>query len=152
LLRYGARLQGKSRALAAYQSSKAGTIRLIFAFKAGNSDSHRLCGQCSVRSSNPNGCAIFTAGLFSNGTRNPPAGTTGMNSFQGRRRRAPARSPLGSFFLTQLGLNRTREGLHFQTLAELETMLKLAGFTGLEIIQEAGRGANVLLVASVAVN
>ena len=53
-------------------------------------------------------------------------------------------------FATKLGLNRTREGLHFQTLAELETALKLAGFTGLEIIREAGRRSNVLLVASVA--
>jgi 1-acyl-sn-glycerol-3-phosphate acyltransferase len=53
-------------------------------------------------------------------------------------------------FATKLGLNRTREGLHFQTLAELETALKLAGFNGLEIIREAGRGSNVLLVASVA--
>ena len=51
-------------------------------------------------------------------------------------------------FATKLGLNRTREGLHFQSLAELESALKLAGFTGLEIIQEAGRGSNVLLTAS----
>jgi len=52
-------------------------------------------------------------------------------------------------FATKLGLNHTREGLHFQTLTELEAALKRAGFRSCEIIREAGRGSNVLLVASV---
>jgi len=53
-------------------------------------------------------------------------------------------------FATKLGLNQTREGLHFQTLAELESALARAGFAGVEIIREAGRGSNVLLVATAA--
>jgi 1-acyl-sn-glycerol-3-phosphate acyltransferase len=52
-------------------------------------------------------------------------------------------------FATKLGLNHTREGLHFQTLAEIQAALTRAGFTKSEIIREAGRGSNVLLVASV---
>ncbi|HEY4416082.1 MAG TPA: 1-acyl-sn-glycerol-3-phosphate acyltransferase [Verrucomicrobiae bacterium] len=51
-------------------------------------------------------------------------------------------------FATKAGLNRTQEGLNFQTLAELEAALKCAGFTKCEIVPEAGRGSNVLLVAS----
>jgi uncharacterized protein len=53
-------------------------------------------------------------------------------------------------FATKFGLNQTREGLHFQTLNELTGALKRAGFTDCEIIREAGRDSNVLLVASVA--
>jgi len=52
-------------------------------------------------------------------------------------------------FATKLGLNHTREGLHFQTLTELQSALQRAGFARCEIIREAGRGSNVLLVASV---
>ena len=50
-------------------------------------------------------------------------------------------------FATRLGLNQTREGLHFQTLNELIDALKNAGFTRWEIVREAGRDSNVLLVA-----
>ena len=50
-------------------------------------------------------------------------------------------------FATKLGLNQTREGLHFQSLAELQAALKLAGFSSVETVKEAGRGSNVLLVA-----
>jgi 1-acyl-sn-glycerol-3-phosphate acyltransferase len=50
-------------------------------------------------------------------------------------------------FATKFGLNQTREGLHFQTLAELLAALRNAGFGPAEIIKEAGRGSNVLLVA-----
>ena len=53
-------------------------------------------------------------------------------------------------FATGFGLNQTCEGLHFQTLNELVDALKRAGFTNWEIIREAGRDSNVLLVASVA--
>ena len=52
-------------------------------------------------------------------------------------------------FATKLGLNQSGDGLHFQTLAELEVALKRAGFAQCEIIRAAGRGSNVLLVASV---
>jgi len=52
-------------------------------------------------------------------------------------------------FATKVGLNHTREGLHFQTLTELQAALKRAGFAQCELIKEAGRGSNVLLVASV---
>ncbi|HEX7655274.1 MAG TPA: 1-acyl-sn-glycerol-3-phosphate acyltransferase, partial [Verrucomicrobiae bacterium] len=50
-------------------------------------------------------------------------------------------------FATKLGLNRTRERLHFLTLAELESLLQRAGFARPEIIREAGRDSNVLLLA-----
>jgi 1-acyl-sn-glycerol-3-phosphate acyltransferase len=50
-------------------------------------------------------------------------------------------------FATRFGLNRTREGLHFQSLTELQAALQRAGFGRVEIIKEAGRGSNVLLVA-----
>ncbi|MGC3958805.1 MAG: 1-acyl-sn-glycerol-3-phosphate acyltransferase [Verrucomicrobiota bacterium] len=52
-------------------------------------------------------------------------------------------------FATQLGMNRTKEGLHFQTLAEMETMLKRAGFAHWEIQPGAGNDSNVMLVAFV---
>ena len=50
---------------------------------------------------------------------------------------------------TRFGLNKTVEGLHFLTLAEMETALKQAGFVQWEIKREAGRGSNLLLIASV---
>jgi uncharacterized protein len=53
-------------------------------------------------------------------------------------------------FATWLGHNRTREGLHFQTLQELEAALRQAGFTHWEIKPEAEQDSNTLLVASVA--
>ncbi|HTA95595.1 MAG TPA: 1-acyl-sn-glycerol-3-phosphate acyltransferase, partial [Verrucomicrobiae bacterium] len=48
---------------------------------------------------------------------------------------------------TRLGHNKTVEGLHFQTRAELETALRQAGFAKFEIKSGAGRDSNVLLVA-----
>jgi hypothetical protein len=50
-------------------------------------------------------------------------------------------------FATRVGMNRTKEGLHFQTQTELETMLQRAGFVCWEIRCEAGRDSNVMLVA-----
>jgi len=50
-------------------------------------------------------------------------------------------------FATRMGMNRTQEGLHFQTQAELEAMLQRAGFAAWEIKPEAGRDSNVMLVA-----
>ncbi|MEJ0089770.1 MAG: 1-acyl-sn-glycerol-3-phosphate acyltransferase [Limisphaerales bacterium] len=52
-------------------------------------------------------------------------------------------------FATRLGMNRTVEGLHFLTLAEMETALKRAGFVNWEIKRDAGRDSNLLLVATV---
>jgi SAM-dependent methyltransferase len=52
-------------------------------------------------------------------------------------------------FATRVGMNRTKEGLHFQTLAEMESALRGAGFTESEIKREAGRDSNVLLLARV---
>ena len=52
-------------------------------------------------------------------------------------------------FATHFGMNRTVEGLHFLTLAEIETALKTAGFTSWEIKPGAGRDSNVLLIATV---
>jgi 1-acyl-sn-glycerol-3-phosphate acyltransferase len=52
-------------------------------------------------------------------------------------------------FATFFGLNHTREGLHFQTDAELIDSLKRAGFVRWEIIRHAGRGSNIMIVASV---
>jgi uncharacterized protein len=51
-------------------------------------------------------------------------------------------------FATRFGLNQTKEGLHFQSLAEMETALQRAGFANCEIKREAGRDSNVLLVAT----
>jgi SAM-dependent methyltransferase len=51
-------------------------------------------------------------------------------------------------FATKFGLNQTHEGLHFQTLAELETMLKRAGFADCKIISQTGHGSNMMLVAA----
>jgi len=51
-------------------------------------------------------------------------------------------------FATRTGLNRTREGLHFQSLPELETALQRAGFSRWEMKHEAGRGSNALLSVS----
>ncbi len=48
---------------------------------------------------------------------------------------------------TRLGHNKTVEGLHFQTRAELEAALRQAGFAKFEIKPGAGRDSNVLLVA-----
>jgi 1-acyl-sn-glycerol-3-phosphate acyltransferase len=50
-------------------------------------------------------------------------------------------------FATRMGMNRTKEGLHFQTQAELETMLQRAGFARWEIKPGAGNDSNVMLVA-----
>lgn len=50
-------------------------------------------------------------------------------------------------FATRLGMNRTKEGLHFQTLGEMEAMLKRAGFTRWELQPGAGNDSNVMLVA-----
>jgi SAM-dependent methyltransferase len=52
-------------------------------------------------------------------------------------------------FATGIGHNQTREGLHFLSLEELEALLRRAGFARWELIPEAGRGSNVLLVAHV---
>jgi 1-acyl-sn-glycerol-3-phosphate acyltransferase len=50
-------------------------------------------------------------------------------------------------FATRMGMNRTKEGLHFQTLAEMEAMLKRAGFARWELQPGAGNDSNVMLVA-----
>ena len=50
---------------------------------------------------------------------------------------------------TRFGHNRTVEGLHFQTRAELEAMLRRAGFTHWEFKPGGGRDSNVMLVATV---
>jgi len=47
---------------------------------------------------------------------------------------------------TRVGHNRTQEGLHFQTLAQIEAMLRRAGFTSWELKREAGNDSNVMLV------
>ena len=52
-------------------------------------------------------------------------------------------------FATRFGMNRTVEGLHFLTLAELEAALKSTGFVNWEIKRAAGRDSNLLLIATV---
>ncbi len=52
-------------------------------------------------------------------------------------------------FATKFGLNATGEGLHFQTLGELEAALKRAGFAEVKIIPATGRDSNVMLTATV---
>lgn len=49
-------------------------------------------------------------------------------------------------FATRMGMNRTREGLHFQTRTELETMLREAGFSRWEVIEGAGNDSNAMWV------
>ena len=51
---------------------------------------------------------------------------------------------------TRFGHNKTEEGLHFQTLAQLEDMLRRAGFVHWEIKQAGGRDSNILIVARTA--
>ncbi len=50
-------------------------------------------------------------------------------------------------FATRTGMNRTKEGLHFQTQAELEGLLQGAGFARWEIKPGAGNDSNLMLVA-----
>ena len=50
-------------------------------------------------------------------------------------------------FATRIGHNKTEEGLHFQTLAEMTAALQRAGFARWDIRREAGRDSNVLLIA-----
>ena len=50
-------------------------------------------------------------------------------------------------FATRTGMNRTQEGLHFLTLAQMEAALKNAGFASWEIKRDAGNDSNVMLVA-----
>lgn len=52
-------------------------------------------------------------------------------------------------FATRLGLNRTKDGLHFLTQAELESAIQRAGFAGWEIKRAGGRDSNLMLVARV---
>jgi len=52
-------------------------------------------------------------------------------------------------FATRVGMNRTQEGLHFQTRAELEAMLRCAGFANCEIKADAGNDSNVMMLAFV---
>jgi len=52
-------------------------------------------------------------------------------------------------FATCVGMNRTKEGLHFQTQPELEAMLRRAGFSRWEAKTGAGKDSNVMLVALV---
>ena len=52
-------------------------------------------------------------------------------------------------YTTLFGLNQTREGLHFRTLAELQDDLKRAGFSRSEVVPGAVKNSNTLLVATV---
>jgi SAM-dependent methyltransferase len=51
-------------------------------------------------------------------------------------------------FATRFGMNKTKEGLHFRTLAETEAALKRAGFARWEFKRGAGRDSNVLLLVT----
>lgn len=50
-------------------------------------------------------------------------------------------------FATRVGMNKTKEGLHFRSLAETTAALERAGFTKIRQIENAGRDSNILLVA-----
>jgi 1-acyl-sn-glycerol-3-phosphate acyltransferase len=52
-------------------------------------------------------------------------------------------------FATWIGHNRTKEGLHFQTFAEIEVMLRTAGFSSWVVKAEAKQDSNVMLVAQI---
>jgi SAM-dependent methyltransferase len=49
-------------------------------------------------------------------------------------------------FATRLGHNQTVEGLHFQTLEQMQAMLQRAGFAKWEVRSDAGRDSDVLWV------
>ena len=51
-------------------------------------------------------------------------------------------------FAVRIGHNKTEEGLHFRSREELEQELRTAGFSRVELRPAAGRGSNVLLVAT----
>jgi SAM-dependent methyltransferase len=50
--------------------------------------------------------------------------------------------------VTRLGHNKTVEGLHFQTRAELQAMLQTAGFRDITEQPAAGNDSNILLLAT----
>jgi 2-polyprenyl-3-methyl-5-hydroxy-6-metoxy-1,4-benzoquinol methylase len=50
-------------------------------------------------------------------------------------------------FATRVGMNRTKEGLHFQTQNELEAMLRRAGFDRWEVKAGGGNDSNVMILA-----
>lgn len=50
---------------------------------------------------------------------------------------------------TRIGHNKTREGLHFLPLTELEAMLRRAGFATWELHRDGGSDSNVMLAATV---
>lgn len=52
-------------------------------------------------------------------------------------------------FATRVGMNRTQEGLHFRTQAELAAMLQCAGFARCEVKVGAGNDSNMMVLASV---
>ncbi|MCG3147537.1 MAG: Trans-aconitate 2-methyltransferase [Verrucomicrobiae bacterium] len=53
-------------------------------------------------------------------------------------------------FATRIGHNKTLEGLHFQSEAELRAMLMRAGFTDIQVAPTSDRDSNVLITAGVA--
>ena len=55
---------------------------------------------------------------------------------------------LWEIYATKGGLNQTRDGLHFRTLEELRDELKRAGFASCEVVHDATKNSNVLLVAT----
>jgi 1-acyl-sn-glycerol-3-phosphate acyltransferase len=55
---------------------------------------------------------------------------------------------LWEIYATKVGLNQTRDGLHFRTMEELQAGLKLAGFANCEVVHDATKNSNVLLVAT----
>ena len=52
-------------------------------------------------------------------------------------------------FATRIGHNKTMEGLHFQSLEELEAALQQAGFAAWKLRRATERDSNVLWVAQV---
>jgi 2-polyprenyl-3-methyl-5-hydroxy-6-metoxy-1,4-benzoquinol methylase len=51
-------------------------------------------------------------------------------------------------FATAIGHNKTEEGLHFQTLEEMQAALQAAGFGRWYLKSEGGRDSNVLIIAT----
>jgi SAM-dependent methyltransferase len=77
-----------------------------------------------------------------------PGGTLVLRDAAQVEDEAHARVARWEKFATWLGHNKTKEGLHFRTLAQLEEMLRHAGFTEWEIKRGGGRDSNVLVVAA----
>jgi SAM-dependent methyltransferase len=79
----------------------------------------------------------------------PPGGKLVLREAAKAAGQAHRHTKVWEIYTTLLGLNLTREGLYFRTLTELQDDLKRAGFARTEVISEATKNSNTLIVATV---